>query len=333
MRRILSKIRSSEKGYKIASKILGMKIVANNSVYQYFYRKRINKVICRLENMMPAVDIGITNLCNANCIMCPHCKIKKFGTMKMKLYKKIIDDIVSCGIKSVNLSFFGEAMLDKTLVEKIKYAKFKGLSVSFFTNAALMFEDRSREIIKAGVDSITISMDSNDKKTYEKIRRNCSYDDVRKNILDFLKVREEVGKKNVRLSLVAVLMDENYDELKEYYRFWENKVDGINLINMENRSESFDKKSDKSLSYKKGLIREPCMLLWSRLVVDWDGEVVLCCNDYAHKVVIGNLNKESIKDVWFGKKMSAIRNIHKKGDFSKIPFCDKCNKRTIWWLY
>lgn len=331
MRRLLSKLRSSEKGYKIASKILGMRVVANNPAYQYLYRKKINKVISGLEREMPAIDIGITNLCNADCIMCPHHKIKEFGTMKMKLYRKIIDDVASCGIKSVNLSFFGEAMLDKTLVEKIKYAKSKKLRVGFFTNAALMFEGISREMIEAGIDSITVSMDSNDKKTYEKIRKNCSYDDVKKNILDFLKVRRELGS-DVRLGLVAVLMDENYDELREYYKFWENKVDEINLINMENRSDSFDKESKKSLSYQRGLIREPCMLLWSRLVVDWDGEVVLCCNDYAHKVVVGDLNRESIRDVWTGCRLKKIREAHVRNEFFKIPFCNKCNKRTIWWL-
>ena len=331
MRKILGKIRSSEKGYKIASKILGAKIINNNFIYQHFYKKKIGKVISDLENKMPAIDIGITNLCNANCIMCPHYKIKKFGTMKMKLYRKIIDDVVSCGIRGVNLSFFGEAMLDKTLVEKIKYAKSKNLNVGFFTNAALMFKDKSREIIKAGIDNITVSMDSNNKKMYEKIRVNCSYDDVRKNILDFLKIRRKL-KSNVKINMVAVLMDENYNDLKEYYKFWGNKVDGINLINMENRSDSFDKASKKSLSYQKGIVREPCMLLWDHMVVDWDGEVVLCCNDYAHEVVIGNLNKESIKDVWFGCKLKKIREIHLKGEFFRLPFCDRCNKRTIWWL-
>ncbi len=331
MRKILAKIRGSEKGYKLASNILGNKVLANNSIYQHFYRRKINNVISKLENSMPAVDIGITNLCNANCIMCPHYKIKKFGTMTMKLYKKIIDDVALCGIESVNLSFFGEAMLDKTLIEKIKYAKSKDLKVGFFTNAALMFKDKSRELIEAGIDSITVSMDSNNKEMYEKIRVNCSYDDVKKNILDFLEIRKEL-ESDVKLGLVAVLMDENYNELKDYYKFWKKKVDGINLINMENRSDSFDKKSKKSLSYQKDMIREPCFLLWSHLVVDWDGEVVLCCNDYAHEVVVGNLNKESIRDVWFGGKMKAIREIHKRGEFFKIPFCDKCNKRTIWWL-
>ncbi len=294
IKKILHKIRSSEKGYKAASNILGNKIISNNSLYQYFYKKRTESAISKLEKELPAIDIGITNLCNADCIMCPHRNIKKFGTMEMSLYKKIIDDVVDCGIKSVNLSFFGEAMLDKTLIEKIKYAKYKGLSVGFFTNAALMFEDKSRDMIDAGIDRITVSMDSNKKDAYEKIRQNCSYDDVRNNILKFLELRKK-SKKKINVSMVAVLMDENYDELKEYYNFWKPKVDTINLINMENRSDSFDKKSKKSLSYKKGLVREPCALLWQRMVIDWDGEVVICCNDYLHEVVLGNLNKESIK--------------------------------------
>lgn len=331
MRKILHKIRSSEKGYKIASNILGCKIIANNCIYQHFYKRKINQSILKLEGKMPSIDIGITNLCNADCIMCPHRNIKKFGTMKMNLYKKIIDDVSQCGIESVNLSFFGEAMLDKTLIDKIIYAKSKNLKVGFFTNAALMFKDKSKEMIDAGIDRITVSMDSNDKKIYEKIRVNCEYNDVKKNILDFLELRKK-SKKKITVSMVAVLMDENYNNLKEYHSFWGPKVDSINLINMENRSDSFDKKSKKSLSYKKGLIREPCPLIWEHMVIDWDGKVVLCCNDYLHEVVVGDLNKETIKDVWFGNKINMFRSIHKKSEFKKLPFCDRCNKRTIWWL-
>ncbi len=331
IKKILRKIRSSEKGYKVASKILGNKLIVNNKLYQYLYNKKIAYSIRKFEGIMPSIEIGITNKCNADCIMCPHRNIKDFGTMTMKLYKKIIDDVVSCGIKSINLTFFGEPMLDPELSDKIKYATDMGIMVSFFTNAALMTKKRSIEILEAGLSSITVSMDSNNKETYEKIRKNCKYEIVKKNILDFLEARRELNK-DIKVGMTAVLMDENYKELKEYYDFWKPRVDSINLVNMQNRSDSFTKSSKKSLYYKKDLIREPCRLLWSSMVIDWNGDVVLCCNDYLHEVVLGNLNKESIKEVWFGKKIKALRGIHKKREFSKIPFCDKCNKRTIWWL-
>ena len=327
----LSKIRSTEKGYKIASKILGNSLVSNNTIYQYFYNRKIKRGILELDGRMPGIEIGITNKCNADCMMCPHRNIKKFGTMTMVLYKKIIDDAYDCGIKSVNLTFFGEPMLDPELEKKVEYTVKKGLKVSFFTNASLMTKKRSVGIIKAGVDSITVSMDSMDKKTYEGIRRNLKYETVKKNILDFLVARKELGS-DVKINMTAVLMDENYGELKEYYKFWETKVDNIYLVNMQNRSGSFKKKSKRSLYYKKGLIREPCRLLWSSMVIDWNGDVVLCCNDYMHEVVLGNLKNESIKEIWFGEKIKKIRDIHRKRCFSDMPFCDKCNKRTIWWL-
>jgi len=331
IKEILGKIRSSERGYKIASKILGNRVISNSRIYQYFYNKKIWSTISRLEKEMPMIEIGITNKCNANCIMCPHKNIKKFGTMPMSLYRKIIDDAHNCGIKSVNLTFFGEPMLDPELEKKIEYTVKKGMKVSFFTNASLMTKDRSIKIIKAGISSIIVSMDSMNKKTYEKIRGNLKYDIVKKNILDFLDARKEL-RKNVNVSMTAVLMDENYDELKSYYKFWKTRVDSINLVNMQNRSDSFEKKSKKSLFYKEGLVREPCRLLWSTMVIDWDGEVVLCCNDYMHEIVLGDLNKQTIREIWNGQKLKIIRDIHKKRDFSSMPFCDKCNKRTIWWI-
>ena len=331
IKKVLGKIRSSERGYKVASKILGNRAISNSKIYQYFYNKKITKAISRLKNQMPAIEIGITNKCNADCIMCPHRNIKKFGTMNMTLYKKIINDACDCGIKSVNLTFFGEPMLDPELEKKIRYTVKKEMKVGFFTNASLMTKDRSVEIIKAGVSDIVVSMDSMNKETYEGIRKNLKYDIVRKNILDFLDARKEL-KSDVKVCMAAVLMDENYDELREYYKFWNSKVDSINLVNMQNRSGSFNKESKKSLFYKKDLIREPCRLLWSSMVIDWNGEVVLCCNDYLHETVLGDLNKESIKEVWGGKKINVIRKIHKRRDFSKIPFCDACNKRTIWWM-
>ena len=251
--------------------------------------------------------------------------------MDMKLYKKIIDDASSSGIGGVGLSFFGEAFLDKNLIERIKYAKSKGLGVSFFTNGSLMNKEKAEEIIKAGLDSMVISLDSIKKETYEKIRRNLKFEDTKNNILGLIKLKEKLKKNNPKINLVFVLMDENASELKEYYKEWRSKVNSINVINMRNWSGEVNNKTEKSIHFKKGLERTPCGLLWQQFNSDWDGKVVICCNDWGHNVVLGDMNKESISDVWFGKKLKAIREVHKRREFYKIPFCAKCNKKTIWW--
>lgn len=329
---LLSKIRSSRRGQEIARAILSTKLIYNNPLYKKMYNKKINSVMKAKEKNLPStIDIGITNACNADCIMCPHNKLKKFGFMDMKLYEKIIDDASSEGIKNVTLTFFGEAMLDVKLNERVKYAKSKGLHVSFFTNASLMDEEKARGIIEAGLDNIIISLDSDKKEVYEKIRRNLKFSDTKKNILKLLELKKTLNKKNPSVNLVFVLMNENASELKSFYEKWMPKVDGINVINMRNWAGAIDKKTKHSLHFKKIIERTPCALLWNGFVVDWDGEVVICCDDYSHKVVIGDLNKESIRDVWEGKKLKAIREMHKRKEFSKIPICSQCNKKTVWW--
>lgn len=330
--RYLGKIRSTRLGQQIARGILSTKIIVNSSLYKNLYNKKIESVMSTREKSLPnTLEIGITNACNANCIMCPHHKLKKIGFMDMKLYKKIIDDASSSGISGVGLSFFGETFMDKHLIERIKYAKLKGLGVSFFTNGSLMDKKKAREIIEAGLDSIVISFDSDRKKVYEKIRRNLKFETTRNNILGLIEMKRELKKKNPKINLVFVLMDENASELKEYYRTWKNRVDAINVINMRNWSGEIDNKTKRSIHFKKGLKRDPCGLLWQQFNIDWDGKVVICCNDWAHNVVLGDMNKESVSDVWFGEKLKAIREIHKKRQFDKIPFCAKCNKKTIWW--
>ena len=72
------------------------------------------------------VHIESTNLCNFKCSFCPHTKMKrKKGIMDFELYKKIIDEIKDWGIEELNLTGFGEPLLDPLLTEKIKYARKK----------------------------------------------------------------------------------------------------------------------------------------------------------------------------------------------------------------
>jgi hypothetical protein len=89
----LNKIRGSRIGYNLGRKILSTPIIVNNKLYDKIYNKKIKKSIERMGKGYPlGVDIGTTNLCNAECIMCPHSRLKNMGTMDMNLYMKIIDN-------------------------------------------------------------------------------------------------------------------------------------------------------------------------------------------------------------------------------------------------
>lgn len=322
-------------GYNLGRKILSTPFIVNSKVYDRIYDKKINKTINQLNKGYPlGVDIGTTNLCNAACIMCPHSKLKKMGTMDMNLYKKIIDNCVKLNIKIITLSFFGEPFLDKTIIEKIRYAKEKGMNVGFYSNASLLTEKFAKEIIEAKLDNITISFDGATKETYEKIRKNLKFEVTKKNVLGLINTRKKLNKKNPRINLVLVELEENKKEIKQFYQYWKGKVDSINIINMRNWANDIQKEGTKeSFHFNKKIKRKPCALIWLKMVVDWNGEVVLCCDDWNHSTVVGNLKNQTIEEIWKGEKLRKIREAHLRGEFYKVPLCAGCNKKSVWWLY
>lgn len=67
-----------------------------------------------------------------------------------------------------------------------------------------------------------------------------------------------------------------------------------------------------------------CMLPFKQLIVRPDGKVSLCCNDALGKCTLGDLNKETLEEVWFGDRFGEARKILSKGrsDFER---CKSCN--------
>jgi len=332
MKKILSKLRGTQTGYNFGRKVLSTPFIVNSSIYDGLYKNKINNTIRKLEYPQ-GIDLGSTNLCNAACIMCPHSRLKKMGVMDFKLYKKIIDNASKLGIKSLTLSFFGEPLLDKGLLEKIKYAKEKGMIVAFYSNASLLTEKWAKDLIESGLDGITISFDGYSKETNEKIRKNLKFETTRKNVLGLINMRNKLKKKNPSINLVLVELEENKNEIKQFYSEWKEKVDGINIINMRNWANDLDKKGTKeSFHFNKKIKRYACGLIWHRMVIDWNGDVVLCCDDWNHSSVLGNLKKQSIEEVWKGDKLRNIKKAHLNQEFHKIPLCAGCNKKSVWWL-
>ena len=63
---------------------------------------------------------------------------------------------------------YGEAFIDRQLVEKVRYAKQKGIKeVGMISNGSLITEKVARGMIEAGLDAINISVDAGGKEVFE----------------------------------------------------------------------------------------------------------------------------------------------------------------------
>lgn len=77
-------------------------------------------------------------------------------------------------------------------------------------------------------------------------------------------------------------------------------------------------------------------MIWQAMYITWDGKVILCCLDYDARCVIGDVNRESLREIWGNDKIKIMKKLHKEKNFSTIPICASCtnnnHNKAPWWV-
>jgi len=271
------------------------------------------------------LDIETMTSCNLKCFMCYQSyDPPKPCKMDAVVFKRIIDEGEKKGLCSIKTQYRGEPLLDKRMPELIKYAKDHGvIEVMLNTNATLLDEKTAKALIKAGTDKIICSVDGYTKDVYENVRIGANFETVLENIkrLQRLKKEKRLKKPIVRVQMVDT--PRNHQQIKGYIKFWSKIAEQVAIEEMLD----WNVKEEDS-SVVKDFV---CAQLWQRLIILADGSVLPCCRAMRggnEKLeVVGNVHKESIENIWKGKKMSRLRELHKEGRSHEIKMCRLCGLR------
>jgi radical SAM protein with 4Fe4S-binding SPASM domain len=212
------------------------------------------------------------------------------------------------------------------LIDMIKYAKSKGLSVGISTNANLLTKEISLELVKSRLDLIRYSLEGSKKEEYERIRRGGNFEKVMDNVKNFKKIRDQFGKLP-KIHINSVFMEGNTDT-KGFYNVWGPYTDKIEFSFLSNQGEQVPDIMKKSLNIKE-THNHPCHLLWGTIILTWDGFVTVCCVDFEGKLIVGNFLKEGLINIWHNAKYNQFRRFHRKGQFKKMPLCGNCSSRLV----
>ena len=271
------------------------------------------------------VQIESTNICNAKCVFCPRDEMhRRQGVMDMDLFKKIVDECATLGITHVRVHNYGEPFLDRQLVEKVRYAKARGIKeVGMISNGSLITEELARGMIDAGLDAINISVDAAGKEVFERTRLNLDYDTVIGNVRTLARLRKESGRTHPKLILSFVRQNNSADE-QAFIREWSQVADKIHITDLHNWAGTLNAKSD---------VNYPCYRLWLTFTVLWDGRVSLCCADFDGRHILGDLRTSTIKEVWNSPAYRAVRRQHLESGGPEIcRSCDLPKKDSPLWV-
>jgi len=115
------------------------------------------------------MDIAVTDKCNLNCDFCSFVgKEKKEPIFSKKELIDVINEAVMMGVSSVNF-VGGEPLLRSDLSEVIRSIDQKNTITGIFTNGYFL-EEKARELKKAGLTSVKVSIDSANPLEHDKRR-------------------------------------------------------------------------------------------------------------------------------------------------------------------
>jgi radical SAM protein with 4Fe4S-binding SPASM domain len=219
---------------------------------------------------------------------------------------------------------YGEAFVDRQLVEKIGYAKRIGIEeVGLISNGSLITEDVARGMIEAGLDAINISLDAAGKEVFETTRVGLKYDKVMAAIERILRIRAELGRTRPKLILSFVRQDNSAEE-QAFIERWRARADKVHVTDLHNWAGTL---------HTESAVNFPCYRQWLTFTVLWDGRVSLCCADFDGREVLGDLRTSTIAEIWNNERYRAVRRAQlEHGGPSICQSCDLPKKDSPLWI-
>jgi hypothetical protein len=259
--------------------------------------------------------------------MCPNLKIKRGrGHMPWNVFKKIVDECKEFEGRGISFILHkdGEPLMDKMLFDRIDYIKkvMKKSRVHFNTNAMLLNEEKILKILNSPLDSITFSVDAVTPETYEQIRIGLNYNTVKNNVLNFFRMKKDLNK-DIHVTMQMVVNEMNMHETEEYKKMWREKADRVFCKSTHNflvqKSSIYgDRLSEKQL--------KRCLMPFLAMLFYWNGDIGLCCWDYDHMVDLGNIENQSLLQLYNTPMFERIREAMKKKDCKNIRPCNICSQ-------
>lgn len=282
-----------------------------------------------------SITIETAATCNAKCIYCMH-SVRNFGgIMSMDIFNKIINDIKKFPkkIKKLDLFGFGEPLCDPKLSEKIAISKEANITdnIAFITNGLLITPPLVDSIIQAGINNIRISLQGLDAETYKKVCGvTINFDKFIEN-LTYLYENKKQCTVQMKIADIALKNVENGRErLQEIFGnisdgvYVEHIFDNFSDINYDDIDPLIRKQNRLGELLTETNISKVCGRQFWALFISYDGSIRSSCCDPQKTVIYGNVNTDSIIDVWNGKKRNNFLRFQLEGKRFQRPECKDC---------
>lgn len=274
------------------------------------------------------VTIETVNSCNLRCVYCPqsmpgHHAIPGRGLMSLETFRLIVDKLAQdFPLRAVALHRDGEPLLNPSLEDCVRFLTARGIHASFSSNCTLLDRERAESLISAGLQMVNTDF-SNDKLIFEELRRGADWDAVHHGITHLL---EAARARGARFDFVVKEMSPDPDAVERTRRLFAHWAERVTVIptrfhNALNQARVGRVETGAHAGARYTLCHQP----WVNFTVDYRGKVLACCRDLRSEFVVGDLLRQSAREIWNGPGVRRVRRALRARRPEEIPTCASCD--------
>ncbi len=326
--------------------------------------KHLDRVNAWLEGDNPApitVELDMTNLCNHKCPECSGWYFQNRGSdqLSRNLAVKIIKQLAQAKIRGLIFTGGGEPLCHPEVMQAVKLAHKLGLDIGFITNGSLINKEIAKVLLKC-CTWVRVSLDAASPETFRRVHGldGDAFVKVLGNIRLMTKMKQALKSKTV-IGIGYLTCDYTQDKMLEaaklckglgvdYLQFRPLQIhnhgafeyhlmdlaqnirdcmqvgtDGFKVLHSQHKYEMMKDK-------KYGRNYDKCYGHQFAAVIAADAKMYLCCHMRGHqKYCIGDLSKNTFKDIWNSKQRKTVsENINFK---DCVPLCRGNTFNQILW--
>jgi hypothetical protein len=248
------------------------------------------------------VSIEINSHCNLRCRFCPVSEAplpKRF--MRDDVYRIVLNRVSQAGIGRICLNHYGEPTLDPMLGEKIALARDMGIGVDLFSNGSSLKTEWLKQWGECGDVCLVVNLPAIDAATYASVTGWKHMDRVLKNIRE---ATSHGVPTQVTINAPTAIGFLERQRLKRRI----NRLTGVKAVfaRVESRAGAMNDSRYAQSPMHHGPLAG-CYRMLSKLVVNFEGKLFLCCQDYHQEEILGDLNSSSIEDIMRSDRAVLVR--------------------------
>lgn len=296
----------------------------------------------KLADVLPietpiSVGLEVSSFCNLSCNYCVHgAQEKSFPQqfMSWEHFTKAIDSLklFDNKLKNIVFSLNGEPLMNKQLPEMISYIKKSNVSekITVFTNAILLSEKLGQAMLDAGLDILRVSIQGVTSEKYmELCNREIDYNMIVEHVRNFYEYR---NRSESTCHIFVKIIDQSFSTSEDEYKFYADFGDICDQISVETivpiRYEiNYDHMHiNKQYNLVKQMVEKSdvCAQPFYSLYVRSDGNVTPCCIANSNNLSIGNIENESLLEIWNGSKLKDFRKMQLTRNRYQHAVCQQC---------